>query len=109
MPMASSSVTWQPVPLMITRSVAAAEGIVSKKIARVVQPATRKRTLLRRHRSQAATTIIAAQTLKLNVNGVGGRGIAGRFIFNRLVRKCSLFEVKESRDRSEAGPHPKFQ
>src|ERR1039457_5822398 len=78
---------------MIRRSVAPAEGIVKTKIASAAQPAMRKRALRRRHRSQVATTMVAAQTLKLKVNGVGGRGIAGRFIFNRLVRKCGLFEV----------------
>src|ERR1039458_2521755 len=93
---------------MIITSAAPAEGIVRKKIARAVQPTSRKRALRRRPRSQAATTIVAAQTLKLKVNGVGGRGIVGRFICNRLVRKCGLFEVKESRGRSGSRTAPQI-
>jgi hypothetical protein len=94
--MASSSVTWQPLPLMMSRSVATAEGMDRHRIASAVQLARRNRALGRRHKRCAVTPIVAAQEIKLVVDDLEEKGIDGRFIVNRLVRKRGLSEVKES-------------
>ena len=78
----------------MSRSVATADGMDRHRIASAVQPASRNRALGRRHKSCVAR-IVAAQ-IKLIVNDVEGKRIDGRFIFNRLVRKRGLSEVKES-------------